>query len=67
MGVDKRIMLNPSSAHGFTVINSNPGSGMHEPDHKLVKPATAKFGFGTSTRDAFKAKATPGPGDYQHI
>lgn len=62
-------MLNPNSSQSFgaTASNANPGAGAHEPSHGLAKPAGPNFGFGTSTRDAFKAKNTPGPGSYQHI
>lgn len=51
----------------LTASNVNPGAGAHEPTVKLAKPAGPKFGFGTSSRDAFKPKQTPGPGDYSHI
>jgi hypothetical protein len=43
-----------------TELNKFPGAGSHE--HKVYTNAGVKYGFGSSSRDGFKALATPGPG-----
>jgi len=64
MGGDKRVTLTQNPTREINIGNINPGAGTHEPNHGPVKHSGPKFGFGSSTRDAFKPKATPGPGYY---
>ena len=52
MGKESRIMQ--------TELNKFPGAGAHE--HKVFTQDGAKYGFGSSARDSFKALPTPGPG-----
>ena len=44
----------------------NPGPGAHEPDYKVQRHSSPKFGFGSETRNQKldMKKQTPGPGNY---